>query len=99
MQAPAPAAPGQGKRSNRWLLTQPPRLRSMPRQGSATRTAANAADPLAAARGSRPGDLPMISFRRDHLDRTRASAPEAVGPIHVLHIGLRVHIAAGRAGA
>src|SRR5262249_40649472 len=37
----------------------------------------------------------ILSCRR-HLDRAGAGAAKAIGPVHVLHIGLRMHIAAGR---
>src|SRR6266568_2906045 len=34
--------------------------------------------------------------RRCHLDRAGGGPTKTVGPVHVLHIGLRMHIAAGR---
>src|SRR5437899_6533917 len=36
------------------------------------------------------------SFRRRHLDRAARGAAEPIGPIHVLYIGLRMDVAAGR---
>src|SRR5262249_28277653 len=39
---------------------------------------------------------PLISLRRRHVDRAGRGAAETVGPVHVLHIGLRMDVAAGR---
>src|SRR5262245_49144264 len=37
----------------------------------------------------------LVSSRRRHLDRTGAGAAETIRPVHVLHVSLRVHVAAG----
>src|SRR5262249_56703790 len=39
---------------------------------------------------------PLISLRRRHVDRAGRGAAETVGPVHVLHIGLRMDVASGR---
>src|SRR5262245_29920101 len=53
---------------------------------------------------STAGSLPRLSLmqpslRRRDLDRAGGGAAETVGPVHVLHIGLRMDVAAGRHGA
>src|SRR5262245_8544835 len=40
--------------------------------------------------------IAFTSSRRCHLNRAGSGATKAIRPIHVLHIGLRMHIAAGR---
>src|SRR5262245_46195153 len=37
-----------------------------------------------------------VSSRCRHLDRAGSSTAEAIRPVHVLHVGLRMYIAAGR---
>src|SRR5262249_45640980 len=49
--------------------------------------------------GSEDAPTDADSFCRRHLDGPGGGAAKAVGPIHVLHIGLRVHVASGRDGA